>query len=328
MPGYAPAGRAATRLLRRPLRCGPPPAVAAPRSFASAASPAWSRLIRFVPAGAPADQWAYGEPLTLEADGSLPRNAAGIRARRVEPGPGGDVFGRECRVTSEELSVGKLLPPLARVPIFLCIGLNYHLHAQETGQPVPRTPILFTKPPNALNGPGAPIVVPKCATNNQADYEVELAVVIGKRGKDIPESEARAHIAAFTAANDISARKWQGNLQSNQWTFAKSFDGWAPLGPQLVSSRAFDPSDAPLRGRVNGATLQDARTGDMIFNVDRIVSFLSQGTTLEPGTVILTGTPSGVGFKRTPPVFLQDGDTVEVEIEGIGTVENTVVYEK
>lgn len=226
--------------------------------------------------------------------------------------------------TGERLAVAKLLAPVEPRAIF-CIGLNYHRHAEEMGAALPEHPVVFMKNPASVNPPGDPIVIPPvCREPEQVDYEAELAVVIGKAAKDVPAGEADDHILGYTAANDVSARHWQKQRGGGQWVRGKSFDTFCPLGPALVTPDELDPRDLRISATVNGKTVQDARTSDMIFPVPDLIAFLSQGTTLLPGTVILTGTPSGVGVARNPPVFLRDGDEVTVEIEGIGTLTSPV----
>ncbi|KAF9577224.1 hypothetical protein BGW38_007712 [Lunasporangiospora selenospora] len=189
--------------------------------------------------------------------------------------------------------------------------------------PIPDYPILFMKPAMAMQDPFKPVVIPKIAENNQADFECELAVVIGKPCKNVSEKDALSHVLGYTVGNDISTRRWQGNnLSSNQWCFSKSFDTFAPLGPCLVSPEEIpDPQALRICTHLNGRLMQDSSTSDMIFSVSEL------STTLMPGDVILTGTPEGVGFKRNPPVYLQHGDTVVCEIERIGQLHNPVVYE-
>lgn len=221
------------------------------------------------------------------------------------------------------VEVRRLLPPVDPVNIF-CVGLNYRAHAAETGAAIPEAPVLFMKPTTAVIGPGDPIRLPACSRGPEVDYECELAVVIGKQGRDIPEERALEHVLGYTVANDVSARRWQKH-NGGQWVRGKSFDGFCPLGPALVTrDEVPDPQGLRLRTLLNGRTMQEGSTADMIFSVARLVSFLSRDTTLLPGTVILTGTPPGVGFARTPPVFLQAGDEVTVEVEGIGALTNPV----
>lgn len=236
----------------------------------------------------------------------------------------GDLFSG-FKETGKAAKCNKLLSPVVPTAI-IGIGLNYHRHAEETGMEPPKYPVLFMKNPSAATNPGDPIVLhPSCMSPPEVDYEVELAVVIGKAAKDVDETEALDYVLGYTAANDISARRWQAGRSANQWVRGKSFDTFCPLGPELVTSDEIkDPQALRLFCKLNGKMMQDANTSDMIFSVAQLVSYLSTGMTLIPGTVILTGTPSGVGFTRKPPVFLMPGDTVEVTVEGIGTLTNPV----
>jgi 2-keto-4-pentenoate hydratase/2-oxohepta-3-ene-1,7-dioic acid hydratase in catechol pathway len=234
----------------------------------------------------------------------------------------GDLFGQP-RATDRRAKVTRLLAPVAPPNVF-CVGLNYRAHAAEAKLPLPPEPVLFMKPTTAVCGPGDPIPLPSCSRGPEVDYECELAVVIGKAGRDIPEKRALEHVFGYTAANDVSARRWQ-KVNGGQWVRGKSFDGFCPLGPALVTRDEIpDPQGLGLRTVLNGRTMQEGNTADMIFSVAQVVSFLSQDTTLLPGTVILTGTPPGVGFARTPAVFLAPGDRVSVEVDGIGTLVNPV----
>lgn len=223
----------------------------------------------------------------------------------------------------------KLLAPMTPTAI-LCIGLNYYQHAAETGLKVPKYPILFMKNPASIANPGDPILLhPCCMDPPEVDYEAELAVVIGKTAKNVSSDEALSYVFGYTVANDVSARRWQGNRGSGQWVRGKSFDTFCPLGPVLVTADELrEPQNLRLTCELNGRIMQDAKTSDMIFPVAELISFLSTGTTLLPGTVILTGTPSGVGFTRKPPVYLMPGDTVEVTVEKIGTLSNPVELQK
>ncbi|KAI1431048.1 5-carboxymethyl-2-hydroxymuconate isomerase [Xylaria sp. CBS 124048] len=210
-----------------------------------------------------------------------------------------------------------------------CIGLNYGAHAKEGGFELPQAPVIFTKPRTALANPypGA-ITIPKVAQDGTSDYEGELCVVLGRAGRDIAEDAALDHVLGYTASNDVSARKLQ--LVTTQWSFGKGLDGSCPLGPVLVSQAAInDPQQlGTIRTEYNGREVQRGHTSDMIFDVRRLVSYLSRGTTLEAGSIILTGTPAGIGFTRKPPVVLTDGDDIRVYIEGIGTLVNRVRYEE
>jgi 2-keto-4-pentenoate hydratase/2-oxohepta-3-ene-1,7-dioic acid hydratase in catechol pathway len=238
----------------------------------------------------------------------------------------GDPFGA-CEVTTEPASVSKLLAPVAPVAFF-CIGLNYRRHAEEGKAAIPQFPVLFMKSPAAVQNPGDPIVLPRHLRSNEVDYECELAVVIGKRCKNVSRENALDHVLGYTCANDVSARDWQSKWGGSQWCRGKTFDTFAPLGPCLVLRDEIpDPSQLKIRTLLNGQMMQDWRCDDMIFDVPTLVSFLSGSTTLLPGTVILTGTPHGVGFARKPPVFLQPGDNVTVEIDQIGALTNPVVEE-
>lgn len=227
--------------------------------------------------------------------------------------------------TGEMVEVVRRLAPLAPVNIF-CIGLNYREHAAETGAELPRNPVVFMKPTSALNDPDGAIRLPACSHGPEVDYEAELAVVIGRAALNVPEASALDHVLGYTCANDVSARRWQKHGGGGQWIRGKGFDSFCPLGPVLVTADEItDPQALAVRSRLNGELMQDGHTSDMIFSVARLIHLLSQDTTLLPGTVILTGTPSGVGFARTPPVYLQPGDRIEIELEGIGTLSNPVV---
>ena len=235
----------------------------------------------------------------------------------------GDIFG-EHHVTREPADVKKLLAPVAPVAFF-CIGLNYRQHAAETKAKIPEFPVLFMKSPGAINNPGDPILLPTHLKSEQVDYECELAVVIGKRCKNVPKVNALDCVLGYTCANDVSARDWQRQFGGSQWCRGKTFDTFAPLGPRLVTRDEIpNPNSLRIRTLLNGTVMQDSNTGDMIFDVPTLIEFLSGSTTLLPGTVILTGTPNGVGLARTPPVWLKPGDTVTVDIESIGQLTNPV----
>ncbi len=229
------------------------------------------------------------------------------------------------KTTGEKTRVKKLLAPVEPAAI-LCIGLNYHQHAKETGASLPRYPVLFMKNPAALNHPGDPIIIPPlCMDPLEVDYEVELAVVIGKAAKNVPADKALDYVLGYTIANDVSARRWQKNSGGEQLVLGKSLDTFCPLGPELVTvDEISDPQTLQIKCILNGKVMQDANTSDMIFSVAEIIEFLSSIMTLLPGTVILTGTPSGVGFVRNPPVFLKPGDIVEMKIDKIGTLSNPI----
>ena len=237
----------------------------------------------------------------------------------------GDIFGT-YESTNHIVEVEKLLTPILPTTI-LCIGLNYRYHAKETGAEIPDYPVLFIKAPNTLQNPGDPIKIPTVAPG-EVDYECELAVIIGKLAKNVSREEALEYVFGYTCANDVSARKWQKHGGGGQWCRGKSFDTFCPLGPCVVTADEIpNPNDLNIKTILNSETMQDWTTSDMIFDVPSLISFLSQGTTLLPGTVIMTGTPQGVGFARTPPVFLKAGDEVTIEIERIGALNNPVQNE-
>lgn len=227
--------------------------------------------------------------------------------------------------TGQTISEFNLLAPMIPAAI-LCVGLNYRRHAEEMKAKIPQFPVLFFKNPSALSGPGASIQIPRKLPSTQVDYEGELAIIIGKTCRDVSREDALAHVLAYTVANDVSARDWQKDWGGSQWCRGKSFDTFAPMGPWMVTSDEIpDPNALRITTKVNGETLQDSNTADMIFNVPALIEFLSADTTLPAGTIILTGTPEGVGVGRTPPRWLHAGDHVEISIERIGTLKNVVV---
>jgi 2-keto-4-pentenoate hydratase/2-oxohepta-3-ene-1,7-dioic acid hydratase in catechol pathway len=231
--------------------------------------------------------------------------------------------------TDQICKVKKLLAPIVPSAI-IGIGLNYHQHAQEIGMEAPKYPVVFMKNPASIANPGDPILLhSSCMEPPEVDYEAELAVVIGQAAKNVSTDNALKHVLGYTAANDVSARRWQGRKGAGQWSHSKSFDTFCPLGPELITTDEIqDPQNLRVTCELNGKVMQDGNTGDMIFPVAELISFLSTGATLLPGTVILTGTPSGVGFTRKPPVYLMPGDTVEVALEGIGLLKNPVELQK
>jgi 2-keto-4-pentenoate hydratase/2-oxohepta-3-ene-1,7-dioic acid hydratase in catechol pathway len=216
----------------------------------------------------------------------------------------------------------QLLAPVARPQKILCIGLNYLDHCRETGTEPPRSPILFAKYSNALIGPGEPIVYRRSETT-EVDYEAELAVIIGRRCRDVAEAAALEYVFGYSIANDVSARDAQ--FADGQWVRGKTFDTFFPLGPWIVTrDEVPDPQDLTIQCWVGERLLQDGSTADMIFSVAQLIAYLSRTMTLEPGDVLATGTPWGVGFVRNPRVFLRDGDVVRVAIESIGEMSNPV----
>jgi 2-keto-4-pentenoate hydratase/2-oxohepta-3-ene-1,7-dioic acid hydratase in catechol pathway len=229
--------------------------------------------------------------------------------------------------TDEAADIAERLAPIDP-PAIWAIGLNYRAHAEEAGLPIPEYPVVFAKGVNTVVGPDAPILLPRALRSDRVDYEGELAVVIGKRCKNVTPDEALDYVLGYTCSNDVSARDWQIERGGSQWCRGKSFDTFCPLGPVLTLRAAVpDPQALTLRTVVNGDVVQETSTADMIFSVAEIVAFLSGSTTLLPGTVILTGTPVGIGMAQAPPRWLQPGDTVTVEVDGIGTLTNPVQEE-
>jgi 2-keto-4-pentenoate hydratase/2-oxohepta-3-ene-1,7-dioic acid hydratase in catechol pathway len=222
--------------------------------------------------------------------------------------------------------------PTGPLPLryLLCIGRNYAEHAREQAKQVLSLPIVFSKNPGSMSLNGDAIVIPKICRDprfggEQTDYEAELCVILGRDARDVAEASALQHVLGYTCVNDVSARWWQKEGSGGQYSRGKSFDTFCPIGPRVVpASEIPDPQNLRVSCRLNGQTMQDASTADMIFPVARLIADLSQGTTLVAGTAILTGTPGGVGMARTPPLWLKHGDTVEVEIDRIGVLRNPV----
>ena len=235
----------------------------------------------------------------------------------------GDLFG-DYRVTDRKADVAKLLAPVDPRAI-LCIGLNYKFHAEESGMAIPENPVLFMKSPGAVQNPGDPILLPTHLKSNSVDYECELAIIIGKKATNVSKEDVFDYILGYTCANDVSARDWQRNGGGGQWCRGKTFDTFCPLGPVLVTPDELpNPNALKIKTILNGEAVQDWNTNDMIFDVPTLIAFLSADTTLLPGTVILTGTPQGVGMARKPPLWMKTGDSVTIEIEGIGSLTNPV----
>ena len=213
------------------------------------------------------------------------------------------------------------LPPIPSPEKIICIGLNYADHARETKAAVPPCPVVFNKLPTTLLPHEGIVRLPR--VSEQVDYEAELVLVIGRRGRYISESEARTYIAAYTCGNDVSARDWQKNKPGGQWFSGKSFDTFAPCGPWMVTADEIsEPGKLAIRLRLNGQVMQKSNTAELIFSVDHLVSYISQFCTLNPGDLIFTGTPGGVGMGRQPPGYIKPGDVTEVEIERIGVLRN------
>lgn len=229
--------------------------------------------------------------------------------------------------TEERVENPRLLAPIVP-PTIYAIGLNYREHALEMGKPIPEYPVVTMKSPTSLLEPGGEIVLPRHLPSDSVDYECELAIVIGKKCKNATRENALDFVLGYTAANDVSARDWQKIYSGGQWCKGKTFDTFCPLGPVIVTADEIaDPDALKISTVLNGEEVQSSNTSDMIFNVRDLVVFLSGSTTLAPGTVILTGTPTGVGAAREPQRFLESGDEVIVEVEGVGRLSNKVVEE-
>jgi 2-keto-4-pentenoate hydratase/2-oxohepta-3-ene-1,7-dioic acid hydratase in catechol pathway len=235
----------------------------------------------------------------------------------------GGLFGN-FELTQEAADIKRILAPIAPVMIW-CIGQNYRQHAEEVGIDIGEYPVVFAKGVNAIQHPDGPIVLPVVARSAEVDYEAELVVIIGRRCKEVSRDDALQYVAGYTCGNDVSARDWQLKKGGTQWSRGKSFDTFAPLGPCLVTPDSLPNTNALRIGTtVNGRVQQDGNTSDMIRGVPEIIEFLSQSTTLLPGTAIFTGTPHGVAMAQDPPAWLKEGDEVRVTIEGIGTLCNHV----
>ncbi|KAJ4252493.1 hypothetical protein NW762_011094 [Fusarium torreyae] len=288
---------------------------------------AWSRFIRFVDEEG---QIRFGDAVADSAQELTNLLEAGsLTANELV---GTDPF--DAKLTGKVYLVKKLLGPLTpqNVPIVRCVGLNYAKHIKETGRAPPPHPSIFIKPSRSITGWNDDIPIPRIAQEDQLDYEGELAIVIGKEGKDIETEDALDYVAGYTVANDVSARTWQRDPkfagEVPQWCFSKGFDSFAPLGPSIVSPGVLGAADdLTLQTKVNGEARQEASTSDLVFGVKKIIAFVSQGTTLEKGSVILTGTPGGVALGMRPPQWLKGGDIVEVSISGIGTIRNKMVFQ-
>jgi 2-keto-4-pentenoate hydratase/2-oxohepta-3-ene-1,7-dioic acid hydratase in catechol pathway len=240
----------------------------------------------------------------------------------------GDIYA-DFSNTGKRKLVKKFLTPVSPRVIF-CIGLNYRLHAKEAGMELPKYPVVFMKNLSAAAGHLDDIKIPfSCAKIPEVDYEVELAVVIKKNAKNVLPENAFEYVLGYTCANDISARRWQMHAGGKQWIKGKSFDTFCPFGPWIVTpDELTDPDNLDIECVLNGNTMQKSNTSDMIFSVSQIISYLSESATLVPGTIILTGTPSGVGFTRKPPVYLGPGDVLETKVDKIGVLKNQVILEE
>ena len=230
------------------------------------------------------------------------------------------VAGGEATISAGDVQI---LAPIANPEKLICIGLNYADHAAESGMDIPSEPIVFSKYASTIIGPSDTIKLPP--SSNEPDYEVELVVVIGKSGFNISEADAISHVAGYTVGHDVSARDYQLQKPGGQWMLGKTFDTFAPIGPDLVTADEIsDPHNLPIRCILNGETVQDSNTKQLIFKVPELIAYLSHVFTLSPGDLIFTGTPPGVGMARTPQLWLKAGDHVACEIDGIGRLENAV----
>lgn len=233
----------------------------------------------------------------------------------------------DFEATDEAITPFQLLTPIDFRCIY-AIGLNYRAHAEETGMEIPKYPMVFMKAPTAVQNPGDPVVLPRFLRSDKVDYEAELGVVIGRPCKNVKPEDALSYVLGYVCANDISARDWQKEKGGGQFCRGKTFDTFCPVGPCLATADEIpDPSNLTIRSYVNDEKMQESKTDDLIFDVPALISFLSGSTTLLPGTLILTGTPAGVGEARDPKRFLIPGDEVTVEIDGVGMLTNPVVEE-
>jgi 2-keto-4-pentenoate hydratase/2-oxohepta-3-ene-1,7-dioic acid hydratase in catechol pathway len=319
-------------------------------------APNWDRLIRFI---ATDGRELRGEPILPSPDFDVGTTTAetGLKAKVISVA-NNDIFDAATKVTDEEVTVKELLGPVTQeeVPIIRCIGLNFIKHStsmfsfpiplpilarhsaktptvQEGGRTLPPYPSTFIKATTALSGHLSPIVIPKIAQDNQADYEGELCFIISRDAKDVSEENAYEYIGGYLAGNDVSSRKLQrdpllaGTVP--QWNFSKGFDTYAPVGPQIVSTSLLpDPSKLHLQTKVNSEERQSSSIDDLCFKIPTLVAYMSQGTTLKRGTVVMTGTCAGVGYAMKPePQFLKPGDVVEVRVwPGVGTLKNGVEF--
>jgi 2-keto-4-pentenoate hydratase/2-oxohepta-3-ene-1,7-dioic acid hydratase in catechol pathway len=257
----------------------------------------------------------------VAADPELPNSVKEILA--TDDGIARAAFAFQTGFADGKFIEGTLLAPVRNPGKVICIGLNYRDHAIESGAEIPSEPVVFNKFPTAITGPDSEVVLPAVCT--QVDYEAELVVVIGRRGRNISERDARAFVAGYMNGNDVSARDWQIGRPGGQWLMGKTPDTFAPTGPWLVTADEIaDPHALRIALRLNGERMQDSSTKEFIFTIDRLIAHLSQLVTLEPGDLIFTGTPPGVGMARKPPVFLKAGDEVAVEIEGLGVLRNRI----
>ena len=271
----------------------------------------------------------YTEPAVMADDAVVGLRDSGVHSMVDLIAGGADAFDRVRRWADSAPGKERFDPvhvvltaPIPRPPKIICIGLNYRDHAEESKMAIPEVPTVFSKYASSVIGPKAAIVLPPNST--KPDYEAELAVVVGKGGRHIPEANWREHVFGYTVINDVSARDFQ--MATSQWMIGKTFDTFCPMGPAIVTAdEVEDPHALPIRTVINGETLQNSNTSNMIFKIPQLIAFLSSVFTLEPGDIISTGTPAGVGFSYKPPRWLRAGDEVEVSVEGVGVLSNPVV---
>ena len=238
----------------------------------------------------------------------------------------GDIF-QDFEDSGDSADIFKLLAPFEPNDI-ICIGMNYKQHAIESNTSFPKYPIVFMKNSGSIQNPNDPIIIPGKLLSKKVDYECELAIVIGKTCCNVSKDKAHEYILGYTCANDVSARDWQNKDSAGQLSRSKTFATFCPFGPWIVTKDEIeDPNKLGIRTIVNGQKMQDSNTSDMIFDVETLVEFLSGSTNLRTGTLILSGTPQGIGYSRNPPVFLKDGDEVTIEIDKIGFLTNTLIKE-
>jgi 2-keto-4-pentenoate hydratase/2-oxohepta-3-ene-1,7-dioic acid hydratase in catechol pathway len=274
----------------------------------------------------------YREAAVLEGGELIGLREAGFDSVRAAIAGGADAQDRIRRWIDSppggerlDLADVTLEAPIPRPPKIICIGLNYRDHAIESNLPIPETPTVFCKFPTAVIGHGHPIVLPKAST--RPDYEAEFAVVIGRGGRHIAEANWRDHVFGYTILNDVSARDFQ--MATSQWMIGKTFDTFAPIGPAIVTADEIDdPHDLDISLQLSGEEMQHSNTRNLIFGVPQLIAFLSSVFTLEPGDIIATGTPAGVGFARKPPRYLKTGDEVRIRVQGVGELVNPVVAEQ
>ncbi|OCK82863.1 hypothetical protein K432DRAFT_415057 [Lepidopterella palustris CBS 459.81] len=291
----------------------------------------WQRLVRFIaknPSTGSSNQYYYGDAILPDGVSDIGRATHAHILSSVS-----HLFTNDYNISERVEEIGTFLAPLNPrcVPNIRCLGLNYARHAREAGMSLPARPIVFYKPRGALHGrPFDPIRIPLVAQETPGlDYECELVAVIGRMCKDVTEADALEYVAGYCVGNDISHRELQLQRGGGQWAMGKGFDGWAPIGPGIVSSEIIgDPQNLNIMTKVNGEVMQESNTRDMVFSVAKTIEYLSQGTTLFPGDLIFTGTPEGVGMGRKPPLWLKDGDVVEVNLEGVGSCVNQIKFER